>query len=132
MTSTAFFIGVALAVVSILTMHWCRVAYERGTWASAMVAIASFYIVFSIDQSIGEVQTISIALLFAILAILGARFNMWLVVVALIGHGVFDAVVHLIFPDPSPEWWGPFCLSIDIMLGLWLAFLLVQKRIKVC
>ena len=131
MNFVVFFIGVVLGVIAITVMHWCRVAYERGTWAATMVAIAAFYMVFSIEHSLGETQHIVIALLFSLLAILGARFNTWLIVVALIGHGVFDAFVHLVFPDPSPEWWGPFCISVDIILGLWLAVLLVTKRIKV-
>jgi uncharacterized membrane protein HdeD (DUF308 family) len=86
---------------------------------------------FQLNIVLEKLNNIVIALLFSLLAILGARFNTWLIVVALIGHGVFDAFVHLVFPDPSPEWWGPFCISVDIILGLWLAVLLVTKRIKV-
>jgi hypothetical protein len=36
-------------------MHWCRIAYERGTWAAAMVAISAFYIVFSFEHGVDEV-----------------------------------------------------------------------------
>ena len=131
MNILAFLIGIALACLAIWVMHWCRVAHERGTWAATMVAISAFYIVFSFEHGMGEAEHVLIASLFALLAILGARFNAWLIVAALIGHGIFDAVVHLIFPDPSPEWWGPFCISVDIVLGLWLATLIIQKRVKV-
>ena len=131
MNILTFLIGIALACFAIAIMHWCRIAYERGTWAASMVAISAFYIVFSFEHGVGEVEHVTIASLFALLAILGARVNAWLIVAALIGHGVFDAVVHLVFPDPSPEWWGPFCIGVDVVLGLWLAILIIKKRIIV-
>ena len=56
MNFVVFFIGVVLGVIAITVMHWCRVAYERGTWAATMVAIAAFYMVFSIEHSLGETQ----------------------------------------------------------------------------
>ena len=67
---------------------------------------------------------------FSSLALLGLRKSPWLIALALIGHGVFDAVAHWISSDPSPEWWGPFCLGVDVVLGVWLSLLIFQKKIR--
>lgn len=95
-----------------------------------MVAIATFYVVFAFDHGIGELHQSLIAVGFALLAVIGARYSAWFIVVALVGHGLFDATVHLVVPDPSPEWWSPFCIIVDIIFGLWLASLILKGRIN--
>ena len=89
MNLMAFLIGVVFAMTAVWIMQWCRIGHQRGTWAATMVAIAGFYIVFAIERGIGEGQHIVIAAIFTFLALLGARFNTWLIVVALMGHGIF-------------------------------------------
>lgn len=127
----AFLIGVIVAVVAIAVMHYCRIAYERGTWAAAMVAISGFYVAFAFEQGAGQVEHTLIAAVFTLLAIVGARFNAWFIVAALLGHGVFDAGAQLVAPDPSPDWWGPFCVGVDIVLELWLLILILGNRLPV-
>jgi hypothetical protein len=124
-----FLIGIVIALASIPVMHWCRVAYQRGTWAAAMIAISAFYIVFAFERGTGELEHITIASVFSLLALLGARFHTWFIVIALVGHGIFDVFVQFLLSNPSPAWWGPFCIGIDVIWGLWLAFLIAQKRI---
>ena len=42
-------------------------------------------------------------------AVLGFKGNYWLVVAALIGHGVFDFVRHFFIDNPGvPQWWPGF------------------------
>lgn len=121
-------IGIGLGLIAIATMALAGVLRERGTWAATMVAIASFYVVFAFQT--GEAETIvvhtGLAVGFVILTLLGTRVMPWLLAATLIGHGIFDVTVGLVTTNPSPSWWGPFCLGIDVTLGLAPAVLLAR------
>jgi hypothetical protein len=59
---------------------------------------------------------------FLLLAVLGYRRDFWLVVAALIGHGVFDFIHHFFIDNPGvPHCWPGFCLAFDALLGASLA-----------
>ena len=63
-------------------------------------------------------------------AIIGYKRNLWLVAVALVGHGVFDIVHHLVIENPGvPHWWPGFCLVFDVILGGLLAVRLMRRRL---
>jgi hypothetical protein len=65
---------------------------------------------------------------FVVLAVVGFKKNLWLVVAALAGHGIFDFFHHLIIQNPGvPMWWPGFCLSFDILAGGFLAVLLLRR-----
>jgi len=118
--------GIVLGGVTVGLMAVGGVLRQRGTWATTMVAIASFYVVFAIqtgDMSEIVVHT-GIAAGFAILAIIGARASSWILAAALLGHGIFDISVGSVLSNPAPNWWGPFCLGIDVVLAFALATVL--------
>ena len=122
-------LGSAFAGAGGALMHMTGIAYQRGTWVVTMVAIALFYVVFAVENG-GPVEAAlhaAIALAFIAMAILGGRGNPWWIVAALAGHGVFDAGAPLFVADPSPLWWGPFCLGVDLTLAAWLAVLLKTR-----
>ena len=57
-----------------------------------------------------------IACAFFALAVAGFKNNLWLIVAALAGHGVFDFFHHLFIQNPGvPVWWPGFCLSFDVL-----------------
>jgi hypothetical protein len=61
-------------------------------------------------------------------AVLGFKGNYWLVVAALVGHGVFDFVRHFFIDNPGvPQWWPGFCLASDVVFGAWLAVRLMRQ-----
>jgi hypothetical protein len=69
---------------------------------------------------------------FLLVAILGFKRNLWLVVAALVGHGVFDLVHHLFIDNPGvPHWWPGFCLAFDALLGVFLAMRLIRHPERV-
>jgi len=69
---------------------------------------------------------------FLLVAVLGFRRNFWLVVAALVGHGVFDFVHHLFIDNPGvPHWWPGFCLAFDGVLGVFLAAHLIRHPERV-
>ena len=76
-----------------------------------------------------EVITESLAAgIFLAVAVAGFKKNLWLVVAALAGHGVFDYFHHLLIDNPGvPIWWPGFCLAFDILAGGFLAVLLMRR-----
>jgi hypothetical protein len=64
---------------------------------------------------------------FLMLGVAGFKKNLWLVVGALVGHGVFDFFHQIFIQNPGvPVWWPSFCLSFDALAGLF-AVLLVRR-----
>jgi hypothetical protein len=53
------------------------------------------------------------------------KSSAWIVVVALAGHGVFDALHgHVIENAGVPAWWPAWCLAYDVGAAAGLAWLL--------
>ena len=98
-----------------------------------MAVIASYYALFAAMG--GSLQELAVELIpiaaFLALAIAGYKHSLWLVVVALAGHGVFD-VIHsrLISNAGVPSWWPQFCLAYDVVAAAYLALLLLRSRVS--
>ena len=59
--------------------------------------------------------TVTMSRPFAALAVLGFKGKLWIVAVALAGHGVFDAVHGSLVTNAGvPVWWPAFCLAFDV------------------
>jgi len=68
------------------------------------------------------------ASVFCVFAAFGFKGNLWLVAVALVGHGIFDFVRRGFIENPGvPRWWPGFCFAFDVVFGGWLAVRLLQK-----
>jgi len=126
-----FVTGVVLGGATVCLMAVCGVLHQKGTWATTMVAIASFYVIFAIQT--GDAMEIivhtGLAAGFVILAIVGGRTSSWILAAALLGHGIFDIAVGSVLSNPAPNWWGPFCLGFDVVLALALAVMLCRRQI---
>jgi hypothetical protein len=77
----------------------------------------------------GSVQAVVIEslvmTLFAAAAVAGFKSSPWIVVMALAGHGVFDAVHgHVVENAGVPAWWPAWCLAYDVGAAAGLAWLL--------
>lgn len=101
-----FFVGLGLGSFTVALMAVGGVLRQRGTWATTMVAIASFYVVFAIQT--GDTSEIIIHTLlatgFEVLALIGARTSAWILAAALLGHGIFDISVGWVLANPAPGW----------------------------
>jgi hypothetical protein len=72
-----------------------------------LIVIASYYVLFAAIGASSRTLIIEIAVAsgFLLVAVLGFRRNVWLLVAALFGHGVFDFVHHLFIDNPGvPHW----------------------------
>jgi len=99
-------------------------------YPTLVTVIATYYILFAVIGSSTPMLALEslIAGAFLALAVAGFKKNLWLIVAALAGHGVFDFFHHLFIQNPGvPVWWPGFCLSFDVFAGGFLAMLLARR-----
>ena len=120
-------IGIVLSASVALFARKVGLDRDRAFYPTVMIVIASYYVLFAAMS--GSVQTVlleSVVMsLFAIAAVVGFKSSAWIVVAALAGHGVFDAVHgYLIENAGMPAWWPAWCLAYDVGAAAGLAWLL--------
>jgi len=72
----------------------------------------------------------AVGVAFVIAAVLGFKTSLWIVVVALAGHGVFDLGHGAVIANPGvPVWWPRFCSAYDVAAAGFLAWLLSSGRV---
>ena len=125
--SMPFVIGIVLAVAVAVFARRVGLDRDRAFYPTVMIVIASYYVLFAAMS--GSVQTVVIEsvvmALFAAVAVAGFKSSAWIVVVALAGHGVFDALHGYVIENTGvPAWWPAWCLAYDVAAAAGLAWLL--------
>lgn len=129
----ALFIGAVLALAVGLSATASGLDRDRAFYPTVTVVIASYYVLFAVMG--GSTQALVLetvaAAVFVALAGAGFRSSLWIVVVALAAHGVFDLVHSRFMSNPGvPGFWPAFCLAYDVMAAAGLAWLLRAGRIR--
>jgi hypothetical protein len=104
---------------------------SRAFYPTVLIVVGSYYVLFAVMGAPPRVLWTEIAFagFVSIVATIGFRRNLWLVAAMLFGHGVFDFFHHSIVSNPGvPPWWPGFCLSFDVIAGVWLALILMMDR----
>lgn len=126
-----YLIGIGLAAAVCGFARWVGFDRERVFYPTMAWVVATYYILFAAQAGSARALVLEslVAAAFIALAVVGFKKNLWLAVVAIAGHGVFDAVHHYIIDNPGlPVWWPGFCGSFDVLAGGFLAALLVTRR----
>jgi hypothetical protein len=126
-----YLVGTLLAAGVCLLTTAVGLDRERALYPTMAIVIASYYGLFAVMGGSAALlpEAIGIAL-FVLLAVIGYRVNLWLVVVAIAGHGVFDWFHAQLIVDPGvPAWWPGFCMTYDLIAGAWLARILLARRV---
>jgi hypothetical protein len=118
-------LGLALAVAGL----GAGVGFDRDRsfTPTVLIVIASYYVLFAIlgGSTRSVVIESVVAAGFLLLAVFAFRGNLWLIAVAMVGHGVFDFFHHLLIHNPGvPNWWPGFCLAFDVTFGGYVAVVL--------
>jgi len=124
-------IGISLALAISLLARLVGFDRERSFYPVVMLVIASYYALFAVmGHSLQALVHESIAMAaFSLAAVFGFRKNLWVVVAALAGHGVFDFFHAGLIDNPGvPLWWPTFCGAYDIVAAIFLAFLLKRGQ----
>ena len=125
-----YLIGVGLAVVVCVFAMLVGFDRDRVFYPTVVIVIATYYILFAVmgGSTPALIWESVIAGAFLALAVAGFKKNLWVIVAALAGHGVFDFFHHLFIQNPGvPAWWPGFCLSFDVLAGGFLAMLLMRR-----
>lgn len=125
-----FLVGLTLALGVSLGGTVAGLDRDRAFYTAVALAIGTYYLLFAVMGGSSQALILEIAAyaVLATIAILGFRGSLWLIVVALGGHGVFDVFHrHLIVNDGVPDFWPGFCMSYDVTAALYLAWLLHRR-----
>jgi hypothetical protein len=129
----ALVIGALLAFAVGLFATGLGLDRDRAFYPVVTIVIASYYALFAVmaDSARALVLESAVGALFLAVAASGFRSSLWLIVVALAAHGIFD-LNHgaLIFNPGVPRWWPEFCLTYDVAAAVYLAWLLKLGRIR--
>ena len=123
----AYVLGVVLSVGAAVFARYVGFDRDRAFYPTVMIVIALYYVLFAVMS--GSVQAVVIEsvvmTLFAAAAVAGFKASAWIVVAALAGHGVFDAVHGYVIENAGvPAWWPAWCLAYDVGAAAGLAWLL--------
>lgn len=127
-----YLVGISLALGVSLGATVTGLDRDRAFYTAVALAIGTYYLLFAVLVDAAEALGAEVMayLVLAAVAVLGFRWNLWLVVVALAGHGAFDLVhPHIISNAGVPEWWPMFCMSYDVTAALYLAWLLARPSL---
>jgi hypothetical protein len=125
-----YLIGAGLAVVVCAFAFLAGFDRDRVFYPTLAIVVATYYILFAVMGSATRALALEslTAGAFLALAVAGFKKNLWLIVAALAGHGVFDFFHHGLIQNPGvPVWWPGFCLSFDVLAGGFLAMLLMRR-----
>lgn len=122
-----FVVGIVLALATAVFARGVGLDRDRAFYPTVLIVIATYYILFaamggSVHTLLSEAMLVT-ALLIA--AVVGYKTSLWIVVVALVAHGVLDAFHGNVVENPGvPLWWPAFCLAYDVGFAGCLAWLL--------
>ncbi len=127
----ALLVGVLLGVAVGLLGTVSGMDRDRAFYPVATIVIASYYALFAVMGGTSRALAVEmlIGLVFLVAAVWGFKSSLWIVVAAMAGHGLMDAVHgSLVANDGVPVWWPLFCGSIDITLAAYLGVVLWRQR----
>jgi len=124
-----YVVGVVLSIGVAFFARRVGFDRDRAFYPTVMIVIASYYVLFAVMS--GSVETVLlesiIMALFAVAAVAGFKGSAWIVVAALAGHGVQDAVHgHIVANAGVPAWWPAWCLAYDVGAAAVLAWILTR------
>ena len=129
----ALLIGAVLAIVVGLMATGVGLDRDRALYPAVTMVVASYYVLFAVlggSTPALWIETL-VALVFVALALAGFRWSLWIVVAALLAHGLLDSVHGRLIANPGvPAWWPPFCLAYDVAAAAYLAWLLKRARVQ--
>ena len=128
-----YVVGLVLSIAVALFARRVGFDRDRAFYPAVLIVVASYYVLFAAMS--GSIQTVVlesvVMTLFVIAAVAGFKGSTWIVVAALAGHGVQDAVHgHIVANAGVPAWWPAWCLAYDVGAAGALAWLLMRADLR--
>lgn len=122
--------GLLLAIATCGAAYWAGFDRERVFYPTMLIVIATFYVLFALMGGSDTAQWLEItaAIAFAAAAIAGFGVILWIVVVGIVAHGVFDWTHSWFYQNAGmPAFWPGFCAVFDVVAAAFLAGLLWKR-----
>jgi len=129
----ALLIGAGLALAVGVFGSVVGLDRERAFYTTVAIVVASYYSLFAVLGASTRALVIEslVAGAFVAAAVTGFRSSLWVVVIALGGHGVFDLGHGAVISNPGlPGYWPAFCAAYDVVAAGYLAWLLTSGRVR--
>jgi hypothetical protein len=126
----AYFIGVVVALGVALFAMLVGLDRDRAFYSTVTIVVASYYVLFAAMGGSGHAMVLESIVMagFVTAAVIGFKKSEWILVAALAGHGVFDALRGNVIENPGvPAWWPAFCGSYDVVAAACLAWIIVRR-----
>ena len=126
-------VGVILALAVGLLMTALGFDRDRSFYPTVTIVIAFIYALFAVMGGSTSALLLEsvVGVGFLVMAVLGFKSSLWLVALALVAHGVFDAVHGRIITNPGvPVFWPAFCAAYDVTAGAYLTWLIRTQRVR--
>jgi hypothetical protein len=104
---------------------------DRAFYPTVVIVTASYYVLFAVMGASSHTLLVEVgfAAVFSVMAVFGFKRTAWVLVAALIAHGVFDVVRPWLIHNPGvPRYWPGFCMAFDLALGAVLGWVLIARR----
>lgn len=128
-----YIFGIVLASLTASIANLFRFENRQLFYSVVLMVIAACYAVFAlyIGHRSELIMETSVGLAFFVLAVMGYYRNMWLIVIGLLAHSIYDLIHQYFLPyDGNPKWWPAFCYAYDLTVAMWLV-LYVKRRNQV-
>ena len=129
----ALLVGALLAFAVGLFATASGLDRDRAFYPTVTIVIASYYALFAVIGGSTNALVLEsvVGVVFLAAAVSGFKSSLWIVVLALAAHGVFDLAHSRVISNPGvPAWWPAFCLTYDVTAAAYLAWLLKIDRIR--
>lgn len=126
-----YLVGIFLSLATVVFAAVVGLDRERSFYSTVLFVIATYYVLFAVMGASRRILMIEIVIAggFFLFGVIGFKGNLWLVAVALVGHGIFDFVRPGLISNPGvPRWWPGFCMAFDVIFGGWLALQLLRRK----
>lgn len=126
-----YIFGVVLASLTASIANLFRFENRRVFYSIVLVVIAACYAVFALYAGYRSefITETLVGLVFFVLAIVGYCWNIWLIVIGLLAHGIYDVVHRDLLPyDGIPRWWPAFCYAYDLTVAMWLVWYVKRRH----
>jgi hypothetical protein len=129
----ALMVGTFLAIVVGLLARVSGLDRDRAFYPTVTIVVASYYALFAAmgaSTSILVLETV-VGAVFLAAAVAGFRSSLWIVVLGLAAHGIFDLARGDVIANAGvPVWWPAFCSAYDVTAAAFLAWLLTSDRVR--
>ena len=125
-----FIVGITLALVICGAAAGLGMDRDRVFYPAVLMVIATYYVLFAVIDGGHYVLwfEMAIAAVFIAFAVAGFKRNPWLVVVALVAHGVMDVFHDALVHNASvPSGWPGFCMSFDVTAAVFVGWVLARR-----